>query len=140
MKKLGLMAAAFAVLLVVFLGLQVVASESGEVVVLHTEDGAGGAATRLWVVDYQDHQWLRSGGGASSGWYGRLAAAPRVELERGEERRPYVAVVEPAMAGMVNQLMAEKYGWRDRVVGLLAGDRAAAVAVRLVPADAAGSP
>ncbi len=137
MKKLGLMAAAFMVPVVAFFGLQIVASESGEVVVLHTEDGARGATTRLWVVDHQGHQWLRSGGGASSGWYGRLTAAPRVELERGGERRPYRAVVEPAMTGTVNRLMAEKYGWRDRVVGLLAGDRAAAVAVRLVPADAA---
>lgn len=135
MKVLGwIVGVIMAVAMVVF-GLQIFASESGEVVVLHTEDAGRDAKTRLWVVDYQDRQWLRSGAGAGSAWLERLIAEPRVELERAGQRRAYRAEVEPGMGPHINQLMAEKYGWRDRVVAVLVGGRDAVVAVRLVPAQ-----
>lgn len=120
-------------LLVIFFGAQIVASETGEVVILYTDDGGEQAATRLWVVDHEGHAWLRSGG--DSGWYQRLVAEPRVELERHGVRRPYLAVPEPAMSGRINTLMKEKYGWREDVVSVLAGSREDAMAIRLNPAD-----
>ncbi len=141
MKILAWVVGALMVVAVVVFGLEVVASESGDVVVLHTRDAGGeDQATRLWVVDHDGVPWLRSGGGTSSGWYGRLVAEPHVELERNGARQSYLAAPEPDQAGMINDLMRTKYGWRDQVVAVLAGSRRHAVAVRLTPLDGAGRP
>ncbi len=123
----------FGVLLTLLLGvfaLQMIASETGEVVVLHTGDAGAQASTRLWVVEHDGDLWLRSGGG-ESGWYGRLVAAPRIGLERQGTRLECVAEPAPAARDTVNALMADKYGWRDDLIGLLVGGRDAAVPVRL---------
>lgn len=122
------------VLAVCVFGLQILAAETGEVVVLHTDLDGDPAATRLWVVETDGHQWLRAGGGAAQAWYERLLADPHVALERNGVRRNYVAHPEPEMAERVNDLMLEKYGWRDEVVAVLTGAREAAVPVRLIPA------
>jgi hypothetical protein len=113
--------------------LQIIASETGEVVVLTTLDGESARTTRLWVVDHDGGQWLR--GGPGSGWYQRLLSQPAVELERGGETRSYLAEPVPAMAATINAQMAAKYGWRDRAVSLFSGDRSDAVTVRLNAAD-----
>jgi hypothetical protein len=118
--------------------LQMAASESGEVVVLHTKEGGGETTTRLWVVDRDGAPWLRSGAG-ESGWYRRLAADPAIALERGGERFDCVAEPQPQLRDEINAQMAAKYGWRDRVIGLLVGSRDDAIPVRLhcTPAAAA---
>lgn len=132
----ALMVAAVAVF-----ALQVIASETGEVVVLYTQDDDGReTSTRLWVVDLDDVQWLRSGGGSASGWYARLVARPQVALERAGERRRYTATTEPHMADQINGLMADKYRWRDTIVAVLAGSRENAVAVRLTPVGDVSTP
>lgn len=112
--------------------LQLIASESGEVVVLETQDGDGVAHTRLWVVEEEGQLWLRSGGEASR-WYQRLVAEPQITLERQGLRRGYLAHPEPDRVHRINDLMAAKYGWRDTVVGWFVGDRSADVPVRLEP-------
>lgn len=122
------LAAAFAVF-----GLQMVASETGEVVVLHTTADGAQQTTRLWVVELDGDLWLRSGGG-DSGWYARLVAEPRVGLEREGRLASYTAEPEPSRRDAINAAMREKYGWRDRVIELLVGGRDAAVPVRLRPA------
>lgn len=131
MRVLGWIVGALMLVLVVVFGLQVIASESGEVVVLHTDDGGRDATTRLWVVDHDGRQWLRASTG--SGWLQRLQSAPRVELERDGQRAAYRAAPEPAMAERINTLMAQKYGWRDEVIAVLVGGREDAVAVSLNP-------
>jgi hypothetical protein len=133
MKTVSWMLGLLMALAVGFFGLQVIASESGEVVVLYTDDGGEAATTRLWVVDDEGHQWLRAG--AESGWYARLTARPEVELERDGVRRRYLAQVEPAMTPRINQLMKDKYAWREDVVSVLAGSRDEAMAIRLTPVD-----
>lgn len=133
MKILGWVVGVLMLVFVVVFGLQVVASESGEVVVLHTDDAGRDATTRLWVVDHDGRQWLRAS--TDSGWLGRLQASPRVELERGDQRGVYQATVEDGMGDRINALMAEKYGWRDEVIAVLVGGRENAVAVSLTPAS-----
>jgi hypothetical protein len=135
MKFLAWLLGVAMVIAVVVFGLQIAASETGEVVVLHTDPDDADRATRLWVVDHDGHQWLRAGGGADSGWYERLQANPRVVLERDGTRGDYLARAEPARAETINELMRDKYGWRDQVVAVLAGARDGAVPVRLVPAE-----
>lgn len=119
---LGLALAAFA--------LQLIASESGEVVVLETQDGDGVARTRLWVVEDEGRLWLRSGGDGSR-WYQRLVAEPSVILERDGISDSYLTYPEPERVHRINDLMAAKYGWRETVVGWFVGDRSADVPVRL---------
>lgn len=114
--------------------LQLVASETGEVVVLHTTADGVDHTTRLWVVELDGSLWLRSGGG-DSGWYARLAAEPRIRLERHGETQSYVAEPESSRRDEINALMAEKYGWRDRLIGVLVSGRDTAIPVRLRPAD-----
>jgi hypothetical protein len=131
MKILAWLLGVTMVIAVVVFGLQIAASETGEVVVLHTDPDD--QATRLWVVDHDGHLWLRAGGAADSGWYERLQANPQVALERDGVRRDYLARPEPASVDIINELMHDKYGWRDDVVALLASAREGAVPVRLVP-------
>lgn len=122
-------------LLVVLLlagGLEIVAAESGEVVVLTTHDEAGAPReTRLWVVDDGSHAWLRSGS-EQSGWYRQLAARPDVEVRRGEEVLRVRAVPEPGARERVNGLMRAKYGWADAYIGALFG-RDDTIPIRLDP-------
>jgi hypothetical protein len=121
------------VVLTVVAVLPLVASESGEVVVMTTRGVDGPHTTRLWVVEHDGHQWLR--GSTDSGWYGRMLREPRVEVERAGTSNTYMATPVAQQVATINALMADKYGWGDRVVNLFAGDRSDAVAVRLDPAD-----
>lgn len=124
------LSALFGLVLLVFL-VQIVASETGEVVVLTTEAPDGPKDTRLWVVEIDGTQYLRAG--PDSGWYLRLAARPEVRLARAETRASYRAESRPHDASAVNDLMRDKYGWRDVVIEVLVGGRDDAIAVALVP-------
>jgi hypothetical protein len=119
-------------LVVIVMGLQMVASETGEVVVLGTVDAAGAPQeTRLWIVDYEGAQYLRAGS-AKAQWYARLVAQPRIEVERNGSRATYVATPAPAETKTVNELMAAKYGWADAYIGMMFS-RDNAMAIRLTP-------
>lgn len=133
MKLLIRILGVLAAIVVVVVGAQIIASETGEVVELHTLANSESHTTRLWVVDHEDRQWLRSGGGAAAGWLARLEQEPRVELTRGGSRGRYQAVVVPDKVSQINALMAAKYGWRDQVVGAFVPDRSTALAIRLDP-------
>jgi len=129
--------AALVGLFVAVMALQMVASESGEVVVLTTTDAAGAPQeTRLWVVDYDGSAWLRAGSD-QQGWYGRLQRQPQVKVERAGATSEYTAQPVPAETPQINRLMSEKYGWADRFIGMMF-PRDNAVAIRLVPASPPG--
>ena len=121
--------------LVLYLVLVFGASESGEVVQLVTQDAQGEAVTtRLWVADTNGAMWLRAGEG-TSGWYQRLMAhgvdSPAT-LIRGDQTYAITASAEPQRIAEINQLMADKYGLGDTLVGILAGSPEAGIAVRVV--------
>ena len=121
--------------LVLYLVLVFGASESGEVVQLVTQDAQGEAVTtRLWVADTDGAMWLRAGEG-TSGWYQRLMAhgvdSPAT-LIRGDQTYAITASAEPQRIAEINQLMADKYGLGDTLVGILAGSPEAGIAVRVV--------
>lgn len=106
----------------------------GEVAVLTTRDARGVTVeTRVWVVEDAGSAWLRAGQ-PQSGWLTRLEAEPRVELERGGPPRSFraIPVRDPATRDRVHRLMAEKYGWADRLIGWTR-DGTHSVAVRLDP-------
>jgi hypothetical protein len=133
MRKLGIaLVVVVGCLLVFVVGLPMIASESGEVVVLRTRDAGGSMQeTRLWVVEDEGAAWLRSGS-PEAGWFQRLSAEPEVEVVRHDATLPMRAVPVPQAQTRINELMLEKYGWADRYIGLLFG-RDDSVPVRLDP-------
>ena len=126
LKILGVVVALFVGVMI----LQMVASESGEVVVLTTTDADGNPQeTRLWIVEYEDASWLRSGSPAA-GWYQRLVANDAVTLERDEQSYAMRAVPVIENRQPINDLMNAKYGWADDYIGVVFG-RDDAIAIRL---------
>ena len=112
------------------------AFESGEVVVLHSRGAAGEMhETRLWVVDHEDHAWLRTGNDQNA-WLLRVTEHPEIELTRGDQTGRYLSVrVEDAGArDTINRLVLEKYGFAEEVIRALGLDPARAIPVRLDPA------
>jgi hypothetical protein len=127
MGRIFLLLLAALVAVVVFAG-----DLGGEVVVLRTADVIGSpVATKLWVVDDAGFQWIRAGN-PSSTWFQRLLKTPQVELDRAGTTGRYTAVVVEGARDRVNTLMAERYGWADKVVSLFA-DRSQSMPIRLEP-------
>jgi hypothetical protein len=127
---LYLIGALLAFVVLVFVS-QMVASETGEVVVLTSQSAEGAQETRLWVVDLDGVQYLRAS--PDSGWYQRLVAAPEALLERDGTTLAYRAQAHLENRDAVNDLMQSKYGWRDSYIDLLIGGRDDAVPVALLP-------
>jgi hypothetical protein len=109
-----------------------VALEGREVVTLVTRDASGASrATRTWVVDDGDGILVEAAH-AERPFFRHLLVHPEVEM-RGGGRAAHcraVALPNPDGHARVRQLLAEKYGWADRWVGLLT-DTSASIAVRL---------
>jgi hypothetical protein len=127
----NLLAGIFVVVLVL-VGVQMFASETGEVVVITTRDAEGPQhKTRVWIVDSDGRQWLRAGSD-QSGWYQRLMQTPTLQLERNGVVGEYGVEPVPAQIDTINRLMHDKYGWADSYVGMLFG-RDHAMAIRLDP-------
>ena len=122
------------VLLMLLIGLwlvQLVASESGEVAVLHTQEKTGDEySTRLWVVDHEGDMWLRAGT-EQANWYQRLIVLPEVEVDRNSDRLAIVAEPQPEYRDEINRLMADKYGWRESYISFFF-PRDKSIPVRLV--------
>jgi len=127
-------AIALAVLVALWLGGAMFASNSGEVVVLTTTDAAGAPhKTPLWVVDHGGSSWLRAGSDQTA-WLARIRANPRIQVERAGATTAYTGTLVPEATAEINAQMAEKYGFADRLVGvLLPGTRGHSMAVRLDP-------
>ena len=109
---------------------------SGEVVYVTTTDAAGAKfKTPLWVVEHDDHLWLRAGSQDST-WLERIRTHPRIEVQRGEKTTAYDAALVPEATREIDRLMAEKYGFADRLVPVLVpGSRSDTVALRLDSVD-----
>jgi hypothetical protein len=132
MRKLGIALAVLVGVLLLVFGVEMIAAESGEVVVVRTRDASGAVhETRLWVVDDEGAAWLRSGS-PEAGWFQRLSAEPEIEVVRHDATLPMRAVPVPQARPRINELMLEKYGWADRYIGMLFG-RDDSVPVRLDP-------
>ena len=110
--------------------------DEGEVVTLVTRDANGADyETPLWVVDLDGQRYLRVGGPGAA-WVARVRANPAARLRpAGAEEGEEVAVLavpaeDPATREAVNRLMAEKYGWADRLWSHIL-DRGKSVPIRL---------
>lgn len=134
MKRVKRTAAALALAVAVFLFITWRALEGQEVVVLRTF-GTGGAVreTRTWVADEDGFVWIESAN-ADRPFYRHILGNPRVELVRGGSTGVFMAQPAPNPEGhlRIRRLLAAKYGWRDRWIGMLA-DTSGSIAIRLEP-------
>jgi hypothetical protein len=132
MRRLIRIALLLVAVVIALFGAVIIASESGEVVVLRTYDSSQVSyETRLWIIEEGYDLWLRAGE-PDSGWFQRLKLQPDVELTRAGETHRYRAtpVEDPDVRDWLNGRLAEKYGWADSLVGVL-GDRSVSVPIRL---------
>jgi len=110
--------------------------DEGEVVTLSTADEASHVHhTQLWTVELDGTRYLRASA-PDVAWLARIRVQPAVALDFGGLRVEFSAtpVEDPGLRARVNQAMANKYGFADRVWGAL-GDRAASVPIRLDPSS-----
>jgi hypothetical protein len=124
---LGAMGAAFA-------AVTLFALEGKEVVQLRTTTPDGGVrVTRTWIADAEGASWLEAAT-PDRPFLRDIEARPDVELMRAGSLLTLRAVPVPGDAGhrTIRRLLAEKYGWADTWIGLLA-DTSRSVAVRLDP-------
>lgn len=108
-----------------------IASESAEVVVLSIPLDDDVREVRLWVVDHDGSAYLR--GDAQSGWMPPLRSAQMIELERNGQSVSYQPRVATEVRDEINAAMLTKYGWRERYINFLLGDRDSAMPVEMVP-------
>jgi hypothetical protein len=134
MRILLRLVALVVVLAIGFVAAIFIASEyGGEVVVVHTHDGAGEKVTHLWVVDDAGFAWLRAGM-PDSGWLKRIDANPDVTVERAGQTQHFKAVPvhDPGVRDRIHALMREKYPTADRLISVIR-DPNGSVPVRLEP-------
>ena len=108
-----------------------VALEGGEVVVLETQTPDGTVRrTRTWVAEDAGSLWIEAAN-PERPFLVDLRRKPECLLVRGGTRLVCVATVLPPADGHthVRQLLAARYGWADRWIGLLA-DTSRSAAVR----------
>ena len=117
-----------------FAAVTLIALEGREVVQLRTITPEGGVrSTRTWVADADGAMWVEAAN-VQRPFLLDLRAHPDIELVRGGTVLPVraVAVPGPDAHRKIRSLLAEKYGWADCWIGLLA-DTSHSEAVRLEP-------
>jgi hypothetical protein len=115
------------------------ALEAGGVARVETRAAAGAArTTHVWYVEPDGELWIEAGT-PKNPWYRDVLADPIVTLSAEGRRERYRAEVvdTPAAQQRVRSLLREKYGLRDRWVGLFV-DSSRSVAVRLRPVEGEG--
>ncbi len=117
-----------------FVAVTLDALEGREVVRLRTTMPEGGVrTTRTWVADADGAMWIEAAN-RERPFLLDLQSDPDVELVRDGRVLALRAVPVPGSPGhrKIRSLLAAKYGWADRWIGLLA-DTSQSVAVRLEP-------
>jgi hypothetical protein len=115
-----------------FGAITLVALEGVEVVELRTHDGAGAPrTTRVWIADADGASWIESAT-PDRPFLRDIVVDPTIEVVRGGRVLAMQATPEPGQAGhdRIRRLLADKYGWADVWIGLVA-DTSQSVIVRL---------
>ncbi len=110
------------------------ALESGGVAVIETRNPQGGVrSTHVWYAEPDGSLWLEAGT-PENPWFQDIQQNPELEFSTEGHSGSYIARVvdEPSGHGRIRTLLREKYGFRDRWVGLLV-DTSRSVAVELSP-------
>jgi hypothetical protein len=132
MKRLLL---AVAVLGVAFVAITGWALEAGGVAVIETRAADGSTqATHVWFAAPDGELWLEAGS-PENPWFADVRRDPRLSFRAEGRAGEYLGTPfqDPAACARIRALLREKYGWRDRWVGLFV-DSSQSLAVRLDPA------
>ena len=108
------------------------ALESGGVAVIQTQSASGTLrSTHVWYTEPNDELWLEAGT-PENAWFQDVQENPAVTFEADRLSGRYVArpVEGPSGHTRIRDLIREKYGFRDRWVGLIV-DTSRSVAVQL---------
>jgi len=112
--------------------LTLLALEGGEVVIVRTRDKHGAAReTRTWIADRAEGSWIEVAS-PTRPFFWDVLGNPDLELWRGGrwQRCRALVAANPEGHERVRWLLAQKYGWRDRWIGMLV-DTSKSVALRL---------
>jgi hypothetical protein len=112
------------------------ALESGGVAVVETRSPDGSPrSTHVWYVE-RDGALLLEAGSPENGWFRDIQRDPLVTFRAEQRSARYLAqpLAEASAQRRVRSLLREKYGFRDRWVGLLV-DSSRSVAVELLPSE-----
>ncbi len=112
------------------------ALESGGVAVIETRTAEGTLrSTHVWYSEPNEELWLEAGTPGSP-WFRDAQQNPVVTFSANGRFARYVArpLDHPSGHTRIRALIRDKYGFRDRWVGLIV-DTSRSVAVQLFPAD-----
>jgi hypothetical protein len=112
------------------------ALESGGVAVIETRAPNGAVrSTHVWYVEPNRELWLEAGT-PENPWFLDVQRHPTLTFRADARSARYLTrpVADPSGHTRIRSLMRQKYGLRDRWVGLLF-DTSRSVAVQLMPAD-----
>jgi len=116
----------------VFGMLTLLALEGGEVVIVRTWDKSGAVReTRTWIADDEGGSWIEAASPMRR-FFWDVLARPDVELWRGGrwQRCRALVAANPEGHERIRRLLAAKYGWKDRWIGMLT-DTSRSVALRM---------
>ena len=134
MKALKRVALAVFVTIGLFGAITLAVLEGPEVVVVHTTDAAGTPRpTRTWIADDNGFSWIEAANPQRE-FYQHIVVHSDIEVERHGEVRRYhaVPIATPDGHRLIRRLLAEKYGFADAWIGLIA-DTSRSLAIRLEP-------
>ena len=112
------------------------ALESGGVAVVETRTPEGTVrSTHVWYTEVEEELWLEAGTPGNP-WFQDVQQNPVLTFRASGRSARYVArpVDDLTSHDRIRSLIREKYGFRDRWVGLIV-DTSHSVAVRLLPAE-----
>ena len=112
------------------------ALESSGVAVIETRTPGGTVrSTHVWYTEPDKDLWLEAGT-PENAWFQDVQQNPVLSFRANGRSARYVArpVDDPSGHSRIRSLIREKYGFRDRWVGLVV-DTSRSVAVRLLPAE-----
>ena len=107
-----------AILLVV--GVTFTALEAGDVLTARTIDAETGEErkTHIWFATSSEGVFLEAGN-PQSRWVRDLANGSTLRLEGGGLDGQHSFSIKPGRRAEIRQMMREKYGWRDRWIGMV---------------------
>ncbi len=118
--------------IVAFVAVTLLALEGREVVVVRTRDAGGTEhATRTWIADADGAAWIEAAN-PERPFLHDLERDPSLVLDRRGMPRSCRAAIQPNPEGhaRIRRLLAEKYGWADCWIAMVA-DTERSLAVRL---------
>ncbi len=95
-------------------------ADADTVTIITTNEDGTPRETTIWLLVLDGQPYVRTG---STSWGANAERSPDVKLRVGEQEFSLTAVpvTDPALGDKLQQGFRDKYGWSDRMVGLMPG-------------------